>query len=256
MSGSVLLSVVFHLSVRCTYIILEPTARGFQYNIAPTTRRTVRSPIPSPRTLRAETITSFNSASTPSDFSFEEVPSPNQRHRQLSPLLLPRNSSSNLPTPDHSTSSSPDLAELLISFTPLLLLIPLSPDFILTSTPATPTTPDFIPIPEMAHPIPMPMRNERAAPKFDTSKPRELPRFFEDLEQLLDRAQITDEDDMKKQVVRYADFETEQIWKSFPEFKTISTTYQTFKKAILSYYPDASGDFVYSIRDMDSLIGE
>src|SRR5271163_1716720 len=41
-----------------------------------------------------------------------------------------------------------------------------------------------------------------------------------------------------------------------PKFKTISTTYQAFKKAILSYYPDASGDFVYSIRDMDLLIGE
>src|SRR5271156_4261320 len=108
----------------------------------------------------------------------------------------------------------------------------------------------------MARPIPMPMRNECAAPKFDTSKPRELPRFFEDLEQLLARAHIVDDDDMKKQVVRYADFETEQIWKSFPEFKTIATTYETFKKAILSYYPNASGEFVYSIRDMDLLIGE
>src|SRR5271155_5260709 len=165
MSGSVLLSVVFHLSVRCPYIILEPTARGFQYNIAPTTRQTVRSPIPSPRTLRAETITSFNSSSSPSDFSFKEVLSPNQRHRQLSSPLFPRNSSSDLPTPDHSTTSSPDLADLLISFTPLSLLGPLSPDFIPTSTPTTPMSPDFIPIPEMANPIPIPMRNERAAPK-------------------------------------------------------------------------------------------
>jgi hypothetical protein len=36
----------------------------------------------------------------------------------------------------------------------------------------------------------------------------------------------------------------------------INKTYLNFKDAILVHYPDASGDFVYSIRDMDLLIGE
>jgi hypothetical protein len=57
----------------------------------------------------------------------------------------------------------------------------------------------------------MPMRNERAAPTFDSSKPRELSRYFEDLEQLMKRATISDQQDMKKQVLRYVDFSTEQI---------------------------------------------
>ena len=102
----------------------------------------------------------------------------------------------------------------------------------------------------------MPMRNERAAPTFDSSKPRELLRYFEDLEQLLKRAAIDDEEDKKKQVLRYVDFGTEQIWKTFPEFSDSNKTYQQFKEAILVHYPDASGDFVFSIRDMDLLIGE
>src|SRR5271163_2604529 len=60
----------------------------------------------------------------------------------------------------------------------------------------------------------------------------------------------------KKLAVRYTDFDTEQIWKSFPEFKSPTTSYEEFKKTILFHYPEASGDFFYSIGDMDLLISE
>ena len=105
----------------------------------------------------------------------------------------------------------------------------------------------------------MPLRNERAAPTFDPSKPRELNRFFEDLEQLFERMKYTSANhatEMKKYTVRYLDFNTEQLWRTFPEFKNNLKTYEEFKKAILVHYPDADGDFMYSIRDMDLLIGE
>ena len=108
----------------------------------------------------------------------------------------------------------------------------------------------------MATPFTMPMRNEHAAPTFDSTKPRELSRYFEDLELLMQRADIATEEEKKKQVLRYVDFNTEQIWKTFPEFINNNKTYKEFKDAILIHYPDATGDFVYSIRDMDLLIGE
>ena len=102
----------------------------------------------------------------------------------------------------------------------------------------------------------MPARGERAAPYFDKAKPRELVRFFEELEYLFTRADLKDETEKKKHVLRYVDFEVEQIWKTFPEFSDATKTYQHFKAAILIHYPDASGDYVYSLRDMDLLIGE
>jgi hypothetical protein len=108
----------------------------------------------------------------------------------------------------------------------------------------------------MATTYTMPMCNERAAPTFDSSKPRELSQYFEDLEQLIKRAVISDQQNMKKQVLRYVDFSTKQIWKTFPEFLDDNKTYQDFKDAILVHYPDASGNFVYSIRDMHLLIGK
>src|SRR5277367_1055159 len=107
----------------------------------------------------------------------------------------------------------------------------------------------------MALPLFMPMRNERLAPKFDTSRPRELPRFFEDFEELIFRAQITDEAEKKKFIVRYTDFDTKQQWKAIPEFRD-SSSYTEFKAAILSYYPEASDDFAYSFRDLELLISE
>jgi len=99
------------------------------------------------------------------------------------------------------------------------------------------------------------MRHERAAPVFDNTKPRELPRFFDDLELLMDRA-LVQSADKKKQVLRYVDFDTEQIWKTFPEYNDGTKTYDDFKTAIIDHYPDAAGDFVYSLRDIDLLVGE
>jgi hypothetical protein len=102
----------------------------------------------------------------------------------------------------------------------------------------------------------MPARGENAAPKFDRSKPRELSRFFDELEYWFARTTVATEADKKKQVLRYVDFEIEQIWKTFPEYSNNTKTYQDFKDAILVHYPDATGDYVYSLRDMDTLVGE
>ena len=102
----------------------------------------------------------------------------------------------------------------------------------------------------------MPARGERAAPTFDRTKPRELIRFFEELEYLFARAALTQEAEKKKHVLRYVEFEVEQIWKTFPEYSDQTKSYADFKNAILVHYPDASGDHVYSLRDMDLLIGE
>lgn len=102
----------------------------------------------------------------------------------------------------------------------------------------------------------MPVRGEKASPRFDKSRPRELSRYFTDLELLFPRAKIIDETAKKNFAVYYVDFETEQTWKTFPEFRNEGSTYLNFKEALLVHYPDSTGDYVFSIRDMDSLVGE
>jgi hypothetical protein len=102
----------------------------------------------------------------------------------------------------------------------------------------------------------MPLQNERAALTFNSTKPRELPRFFEDVEQLFDRANVTNKSEKKQYVVRYIDYSTEQMWKTFLEFKSTEASYNQFKKAILVHYPDAASDFIYLLCNMDILIRE
>src|ERR1700678_2390799 len=107
----------------------------------------------------------------------------------------------------------------------------------------------------MAQSFNMPMRGERIAPKFDGTRARDLLRSFSDIEQLFCQANITDDNEKKKEVVYYADFDTEQLWKHMPEFDDPTSTYADFKDAIMEYYPKAA-EFLYSITDIDSLTNE
>ena len=108
----------------------------------------------------------------------------------------------------------------------------------------------------------MPCRGEVTAPIFNKLKPRELPKFFAELEYLFERADIRwaededGEDDLKRHTLRYVDFETEELWRSIPEFSDFYKGYDSFKAGILDLYPDTSQDDRYSLSDIDTLIGE
>ena len=203
-------------------------------------------------TLCAEIIASFNNhLFNPNHSLSEEVPSNQAHHSIYSPLHSPFFTPSELPSPSSKVTET--------EHSQLFTTPPLTP----TQNSQLPNPYPILSIPQpisttvtMATSYTMPMRKEHAAPTFDSSKPRELSRYFEDLEQLMRRAAITSKQEKKQQVLHYVDFNTEQIWKTFPKFIDNNKTYNDFKDAILVHYPDASGNLVYSIRDMDLLIGK
>ena len=57
-------------------------------------------------------------------------------------------------------------------------------------------------------------------------------------------------------VLKYVDLELEEIWERYPEYKDSNKSYANFKQAILDHYPDATGDYMYSLSDLDTLVGE
>ena len=69
-------------------------------------------------------------------------------------------------------------------------------------------------------------------------------------------ANITNQTEMKKQVLKYVDINTEQMWKTFPEYVLAAHSYTKFEDTILDQCQNATGDFIYSIRDMDQLTSE
>ncbi|KAF9539933.1 hypothetical protein CPC08DRAFT_806142 [Agrocybe pediades] len=101
----------------------------------------------------------------------------------------------------------------------------------------------------------MPARGDRSVPTFDPSKPRELKRYFSELEYLFSDASIEAGKEKKSYTVRYVSFDVADIWETLPEFSDETKTYEDFKKAIQELYPDSNEEYKYSLADMDLLVG-
>ncbi|KAJ7310770.1 hypothetical protein DFH08DRAFT_627542, partial [Mycena albidolilacea] len=102
----------------------------------------------------------------------------------------------------------------------------------------------------------MPARNDRMAPIFDSQAPRELRRYFTDLDFLLSRSCITDDTGKKLHTTRYLAFDDQELWESVPEFSDPSVSFDQFTTAIFRLYPEADPDRRYSIADIDALVAE
>ncbi|KAJ7026684.1 hypothetical protein C8F04DRAFT_1267896 [Mycena alexandri] len=105
-------------------------------------------------------------------------------------------------------------------------------------------------------PVPMPTRGERNAPQFDSSKPRELLRYFSDLQFLFTRSNVTDVQEKKGHATRFLSVEDQEIWETLAEFSDATKTFEQFKAAVLKLYPGTDADRKYSVTDLDALIGQ
>ncbi|KAG6838189.1 hypothetical protein C0991_001162, partial [Blastosporella zonata] len=112
----------------------------------------------------------------------------------------------------------------------------------------------------------MPARGHNTAPSFSPNEPRELPRYFQELEFLFASSGVTDDADKKALGVRYVDYNTSEQWQSLAEYEVsvidpatqtlIPYTYQDWKKAVISLYPGADNATKYSMADLDQVTGE
>ncbi|KAJ7660652.1 hypothetical protein DFH06DRAFT_1268967 [Mycena polygramma] len=101
----------------------------------------------------------------------------------------------------------------------------------------------------------MPARGDRNAPQFDSTKPRELQRYFTDLEYHFTRSNVTDGAEKKKHATRFLGVDDQEVWEALEEFKA-AHTYADFKAAVLKLYPGNDTDRKYSLADLDSLVGQ
>ncbi|KAJ7895410.1 hypothetical protein B0H13DRAFT_1885620 [Mycena leptocephala] len=101
----------------------------------------------------------------------------------------------------------------------------------------------------------MPSRGDRNAPTFDSAKPRELPRYFSDLEYHFTRCNVTDDAQKKPHATRFLTVCDQDAWESLTEFTTPTTSYADFKAAVLKLYPGTDADRKYSLADLDTLVG-
>jgi hypothetical protein len=107
----------------------------------------------------------------------------------------------------------------------------------------------------MAAPSTMPPRGHSSAPKFTPDVPRELQRYFKELELLFGLAQVVDNTENKKHACRYVDIDTVDLWEAIPEFDG-TKTFNEFKSVIFKLYPGSESEHKWTIADMDKLVGE
>ena len=107
----------------------------------------------------------------------------------------------------------------------------------------------------MAAPQNMPARGHRTAPTFSSDQPRELRRYFQELNNLFTDSQIVDDQMKKSYACRYLDVDSAELWESLLEYQATST-YVQFVEAVYKLYPGSEDERKWSIADMDKLVGE
>ena len=99
----------------------------------------------------------------------------------------------------------------------------------------------------------MPMRRECSAPSFDPSQPRELVRYFGELEDHFARCCISDLDERKRYTLRYVPMEVEDLWSLLPGW-TAASSWDALKLAVMARYPACQDAFRYTFADLLSLV--
>jgi hypothetical protein len=107
----------------------------------------------------------------------------------------------------------------------------------------------------MAAPSTMPPQGHGSTPKFTPDVPRELQRYFKELELLFGPAQVVDDTEKKKHACRYVDIDTADLWEAIPEFDG-TKTFDEFKSAIFKLYPSSESERKWTIADMDKPVRE
>ena len=96
----------------------------------------------------------------------------------------------------------------------------------------------------------MPRCGEHSAPTFNYTQSEELPHFFDDLELLLGRYNVIDENERKQAALRYLSFQTETLWKTAKAWTDQTKMYQEFQDEIYKLYPGSLGNRTYTMQDL------
>ena len=102
----------------------------------------------------------------------------------------------------------------------------------------------------------LPFRREESAPKFNEAEPCSIWSYFDNLDLLFIRHQVSDDSERKQASVKYTAIEVERLWKSSPSFSDPACSYEDFKVEVFQLYPEASAERQYTISGLQRLISD
>src|SRR6267378_8516435 len=84
----------------------------------------------------------------------------------------------------------------------------------------------------------MPLKGDRTAPTFDPANPHTLPRFLMQVEHLLTRSAIDDQNERKEYLISFVDPDLQDLWEAFPKYTDTNKSFDDLKDALLQSYTD------------------
>src|ERR1700724_1886798 len=99
----------------------------------------------------------------------------------------------------------------------------------------------------------MPNRRDPKAPFFDRNRPKELLHYIEDVAKELERAGVSDDQQMKGWLRYYADQRSSDEWTVLNIYPSEGGSFKDFVEELVSHYPEATDSLVGSIMRLDRL---
>ncbi|KAJ7906376.1 hypothetical protein B0H13DRAFT_1619426, partial [Mycena leptocephala] len=96
---------------------------------------------------------------------------------------------------------------------------------------------------------------ESNVPKFTTEDKEDLQDFMEQVNDIINLAQITDEEEMKRLITSYLPAKKREIWRALQEYAA-GTSYADFKKAVLKAHPEVKEDLDGTLEELVKLCEE
>ena len=99
----------------------------------------------------------------------------------------------------------------------------------------------------------MPFRCKRSAPT-NLTDPHKIFCYFEDLEILFAKHNISDSQEKKQAAVYYPSVKVEALWKTTPTFSDPAYSYEDFKAKIIALYPEAEPQ--HTLEELEKLVAD
>ena len=104
--------------------------------------------------------------------------------------------------------------------------------------------------------VQMPLRGDRTCPFFDPENVATVLRFFQDLEALFSRANLSDDTECKKHAIYYSPGSAEYIWKGLASFSDVTKTYEDFRDDVTAQYGYKGLEHQWKVEDLRAIMAE
>jgi hypothetical protein len=102
----------------------------------------------------------------------------------------------------------------------------------------------------------LPGRREESAPVFDPADPLTIWQYFEEVDLLCLKHQVSDDAEKKQAATRYLGTEVALLWKYALSYSDLAHSYEDFKAEVIQMYPEVLPVHRYTLSGLWQLVSD